>query len=204
MEMKMEMHTRASLRAIHGIDGHARAPLSLGAWLSKLVKRMQEAERFRRDYATLMAKSDRELRDIGLTRGDVVEAFRYGRRRRTAARSTTAASGEEAFNEMPRTRVLQIGAVAVCGALIGQPALSAPAHGASTERVNVSSNGSEANDDSGDSSVSADGRFVAFGAEASNLVPGDANGVPDVFVHDRHTGVVERVSIAGGASYPQS
>ena len=36
--------------------------------------------------------------------------------------------------------------------------------------------------------VSADGRFVAFQSSASNLVPGDTNGVDDVFVHDRQTG----------------
>jgi uncharacterized protein YjiS (DUF1127 family) len=41
---------------------------------------MREAEGFRRDYATLMAKTDHELRDIGLTRGDVVDAFAYRRR----------------------------------------------------------------------------------------------------------------------------
>jgi len=79
MEMKMEMHTRASLRAIHGIDAPVRAPLNFGAWLSKLAKRMREAERWRRDYAILMAKTDRELSDIGLTRADVTAGFEYGR-----------------------------------------------------------------------------------------------------------------------------
>lgn len=43
--------------------------------------------------------------------------------------------------------------------------------------------------------VSADGRFVAF-ASASSLVPADANGDVDVFVHDRRTGSTEVVSIA--------
>ena len=33
--------------------------------------------------------------------------------------------------------------------------------------------------------LSADGRYVAFASEASNLVTGDTNGLPDVFVHDR-------------------
>lgn len=79
MEMKMEMHTRASLLAIHGIDAPVRAPLGLGAWLSRFAQRMQKAARFRRDYETLMAKTDRELSDIGLTRGDVIAAFEYGR-----------------------------------------------------------------------------------------------------------------------------
>src|SRR5207253_2699258 len=55
--------------------------------------------------------------------------------------------------------------------------------------------------------LSADGRFVAFGSDATNLVPGDTNGVSDAFVHDRMTGTTERVSVssaraeANGTSY---
>ena len=71
----MEMHTRASLLATHGIDVSARNPFSLGAWFARLVKRVDEAGRMRRDYETLMAKTDRELRDIGLTRGDIIAGF---------------------------------------------------------------------------------------------------------------------------------
>jgi len=75
----MEMHTRVSLLAIHGIDGRARAPFNIGAWLTRLVNRMQEAGRRRRDYEMLMAKSDHELSDIGLTRADVIAGIKYGR-----------------------------------------------------------------------------------------------------------------------------
>ncbi len=74
----MEMHTRESLRAIHGIDGAARDPFSVGAWLSRVAKRMREAARRRRDHAILLEKSDRDLADIGLTRGDVLHAARHG------------------------------------------------------------------------------------------------------------------------------
>jgi hypothetical protein len=63
-----------------------------------------------------------------------------------------------------------------------------------TERVSVSSSGVQANGGSLDSSISAFGRFVAFYTYASNLVSGDTNGRWDIFVHDRHTGVTERVS----------
>src|SRR5207253_854957 len=45
-------------------------------------------------------------------------------------------------------------------------------------------------------SISADGRFVAFESFASNLVSDDTNRTGDVFVHDRLTGVTERVSVA--------
>jgi Tol biopolymer transport system component len=64
-----------------------------------------------------------------------------------------------------------------------------------TERVSVDSSGLEGNGASGGPSLSADGRYVAFHSSASNLVAGDANGVMDVFVHDRVTGVTEIVSV---------
>ncbi len=67
-----------------------------------------------------------------------------------------------------------------------------------TERVSVDSAGTEGNGASGVSAISADGRFVAFLSSAANLVPGDTNGVGDVFVHDRQTGRTERVSVDSG------
>jgi len=45
-------------------------------------------------------------------------------------------------------------------------------------------------------SLSADGRFVAFESEATNLVTGDSNAVTDVFVHDRQTGATNRISVS--------
>lgn len=50
-------------------------------------------------------------------------------------------------------------------------------------------------------SISADGRYVAFLSEASNLVLFDGNGLADAFVRDRQTGVATLVSrTAGGAA----
>jgi Tol biopolymer transport system component len=65
-----------------------------------------------------------------------------------------------------------------------------------TEIVSVDSAGGPANGPSRSASISADGRFVAFESDASNLVAGDGNGVSDVFVHDRRTGATELVSVA--------
>ena len=65
-----------------------------------------------------------------------------------------------------------------------------------TERVSVGLGGGDANGQSIFASISADGRFVAFESEASNLVPGDMNGVADVFVADRTTGTIVRASLA--------
>ena len=65
-----------------------------------------------------------------------------------------------------------------------------------TERVSVSSMGTQANNAS-DSyvSISEDGRFIAFSSDATNLVSGDTNGIADVFVHDRQTEMTERISV---------
>jgi Tol biopolymer transport system component len=61
--------------------------------------------------------------------------------------------------------------------------------------------GAEANDHSQRPSISADGRFVAFASQASNLAPNDNNQNSaefDVFVFDRVSGVVELVSQTPG------
>jgi hypothetical protein len=69
-----------------------------------------------------------------------------------------------------------------------------------TERVSVDTAGAQANDDSQNPSISADGRFVAFDSDATNLVASDTNGVSDIFVHDRQSGMTERVSIDSGGT----
>jgi Tol biopolymer transport system component len=90
--------------------------------------------------------------------------------------------------------VLAMAAVAaVVLPMAGQPALAHPP--GVTERVSVSSQRAAGDDDSMLAAVSADGRFVAFVSRASTLVAGDTNGTSDVFVHDRATGTIERVSV---------
>ena len=64
-----------------------------------------------------------------------------------------------------------------------------------TERVSVDSAGNQGNRFSGRTFLSTDGRFVLFNSSSNNLVAGDTNGFMDVFVHDRQTGVTERVSV---------
>ena len=44
--------------------------------------------------------------------------------------------------------------------------------------------------------ISADGSSIAFSSSASTLVAGDTNGVTDIFVIDRQTNVIERVSVS--------
>ena len=65
-----------------------------------------------------------------------------------------------------------------------------------TERVSVATDGTQAAGFATGPAIDATGRFVAFATTASNLVPGDTNGMADVYVHDRKTGRTERVSVA--------
>lgn len=66
-----------------------------------------------------------------------------------------------------------------------------------TTRVSVSSDGEQANTGcSLNANISADGRYITFESDATNLVEGDANGTRDVFVHDRHTGQTTIISVA--------
>ena len=65
-----------------------------------------------------------------------------------------------------------------------------------TERVSIGRNKAQANDQSGAPAISSDGRFVAFVSYASNLVAGDTNKSPDVFVRDRTRGTTDRISVS--------
>ncbi|MEK6328471.1 MAG: hypothetical protein AABM66_13250 [Actinomycetota bacterium] len=69
-----------------------------------------------------------------------------------------------------------------------------------TTRVSVSSARAVPNSDSGFPSISANGRFVAFASLASNLVGGDRNHAPDIFVHDRRLGETTRVSVSSAGA----
>jgi hypothetical protein len=88
-------------------------------------------------------------------------------------------------------------------------ALSAPVLAQQTERVSLGAPGTQGNLDSYSPSLSANGRFVAFYSEASNLVPHDTNGEGDVFVRDRLYGTTTLVSLSasglqanGDCEYP--
>jgi WD40-like Beta Propeller Repeat len=70
----------------------------------------------------------------------------------------------------------------------------------SISAVSLALNGETGNGFSGASqkSLSVDGRYVVFESYADNLVSGDTNGVGDIFVSDRQTGMIERVSVGPG------
>lgn len=50
--------------------------------------------------------------------------------------------------------------------------------------------------------ISADGRFIAYRSTASNLVPGDSNGVPDIFLYDRLSGTTALVTASPYGNWP--
>jgi Ca2+-binding RTX toxin-like protein len=78
-----------------------------------------------------------------------------------------------------------------------------------TTRVSVDSAGNQANFRSYNASISADGRFVAFSSDASNIVPGDTYResdmvVIDIFVRDTLTNTTTRVSVDSAGNQANS
>jgi Tol biopolymer transport system component len=78
-----------------------------------------------------------------------------------------------------------------------------------TSRVSRRADGSEPNGASYAPAVSGDGRSVAFVSEATDLVAGDKNGAPDIYLHDLDTSMTSLVSRSaaggaanGGSTYP--
>ena len=71
---------------------------------------------------------------------------------------------------------------------------------ARTMRVDVSSSRQQGDRPSFTAGISANGRWVAFTSQATNLVPGDTNDRQDAFVYDRRTGHTQRVSVSDGGA----
>jgi Tol biopolymer transport system component len=70
----------------------------------------------------------------------------------------------------------------------------------STTRVSETPSGAPANGPSSQPVISADGSRVAFVSSATDLVPNDTNGKPDVFVRDLPSGQTTRVSVGNGGA----
>lgn len=84
--------------------------------------------------------------------------------------------------------------------LIGFPIFSKAQGTGTTMRLSVTSDGTQANGTSSISSISGDGRYIAFDSQATNLVSGDTNLGSDIFVHDRITGETRRISVASNGA----
>jgi hypothetical protein len=81
-------------------------------------------------------------------------------------------------------------------AVLGACFMAGPAFAQTVvSRVSVDAAGTQVAGGSSQPSASADGRYVAFASSAANLVSGDTNSSRDIFVKDRQTGAVTRVSV---------
>jgi Tol biopolymer transport system component len=83
--------------------------------------------------------------------------------------------------------------------LLALTSTSLPAEAQVTVRASVAANGDEGNGLSFLPAISPDGRNVSFTSAANNLLAPpkqDTNGMRDVFVHDRNTGEITRVSVS--------
>jgi Tol biopolymer transport system component len=69
-----------------------------------------------------------------------------------------------------------------------------------TTRVSVAPGGGEAAGQSFGGFLSRDGTRIAFSSKAGNLVPGDTNGLRDVFVRDLVADTVRRVSVSAAGA----
>lgn len=73
-----------------------------------------------------------------------------------------------------------------------------------TEIASLTSTGTQIDQNSGGSSISADGSRVTFTTPATGVVPGDDDAFNDVFVRDRREGTTRRVSIAQDGTKPNA
>ncbi len=119
---------------------------------------------------------------------------------------TGAISEEKLYPFTQRLRLIVLAIPVVVLAMF----LAATASGAGViMRASTDAAGNQGNAASQDASVSADGRYVAFDSNASNLVYGDTNGTTDVFVKDTQTGAISRAStnssggqVPGNSTHP--
>jgi Tol biopolymer transport system component len=109
------------------------------------------------------------------------------------AMKRTATTGATTRARRGRLAMATLTVAAVPALALATTVLAASAR---TELVSVSSSGEQGNGGSAPSAISADGRYVAFSSDASNLVAGDTNGTEDVFVRDRELGTTERMSVS--------
>lgn len=101
-----------------------------------------------------------------------------------------------------RTSLCAVVVAALAGATLPAAAHASSHAAPHTSRISVGTGGRQADGASIAPAISANGRYVAFTSAATNLVPGDRDGVADVFVRDLRTGRTQRVA-EGPASDPK-
>jgi Tol biopolymer transport system component len=90
-----------------------------------------------------------------------------------------------------------VGGLLVLGVSLAAGAGAGVASAQTVTLVSVTGGGTQGDAPSGpNAAVSANGRYVVFTSAATNLVTGDTNSSIDVFLKDRQTGAVTRISLA--------
>lgn len=146
--------------------------------------------------------------DLNETDTDV---FRYDRRTQKTILVSVSWTGESAFGDSSQPAISGDGTQVAFSSDAGDSLLDEdtgnglqvylrdiPAK--RTERISVPPDGGPANGIAGAPSISADGRYVAFEAEATNLVAGDDDRAADVFRRDRRRGETILVSVTPGGA----
>lgn len=80
--------------------------------------------------------------------------------------------------------------------LSGQAQMRPPALPSTLSTASLGVSSAQGNGYSRKSSISADGRYIAFESSSSNLVSGDTNGLQDIFVRDTQSGTTIRVNMS--------
>lgn len=96
-------------------------------------------------------------------------------------------------------RRIAVGLVLACP-LIAAVSPPAAAQHPLVERISVADGGAQANGESVNAAISADGRHIVFESLAGNLVADDSNGQRDIFVRDRQLGTTTRISVAANGT----
>jgi len=121
------------------------------------------------------------------------------------AQTTTASLGFPDLSADGRLVVFASGTrelVAADGDTNGQSDIFVRDRAAATiERVSLGPDGVEGDGGSIEAAISGDGRRVVFYSAATTLAPGDANRTFDVFLHDRSSDTLTRLTAGDGPSY---
>ena len=144
---------------------------------------------------------------VGDTNGEG-DVFVYDRRTGTTARVSVGPGGAQANGGSQRMAISADGRWIAFESWAGNLVASDTNHtydvfvrdrqSGTTTRVSVGPGGAQANADSIDPAISANGRWVVFQSLASNLVAGDTNGEADIFVIDQQTGTKTRANVGAG------
>jgi Tol biopolymer transport system component len=144
---------------------------------------------------------------IANDRNQRTDVFRHDRVTGETLRVSVAADGSEANRDSFDAQASDDGSLVAFGSTAFNLAAAGDANGApdvfvrdvvagTTERISVGHTGGETDLGSIQPAISGDGRFVAFTSAATNLVAGDTNDRPDVFLRNRVAGTTTRISVS--------